>query len=146
MTPARTRARDRLALGKIGAEVVPRGGWHGRRRAAALLLAAAALVAVALGTGWPQADAPVWSIVVGLAAVVGAMTLSTFVAIPGTGRLVEVGCGSCAMVSGMAPVLAMWWVATSPVDLWSAVLALGITGATLVKRLTDPVACERTGR
>lgn len=145
----RTRDRDRLAperigrIGRIVGEVRRRGRWHGRRLVAALLLATAALVAVALGTGWPRAEAPAWSLVVAAAAVVAALTLSTFVAERGAGRLVDVGCGSCAVVAAVAPVLAVWWVATSPVDLWSSVLALGVTVAALGKRLTDPVACAR---
>lgn len=138
--------RDPLALGRITGEVTRRGRWRGRRLVAAVILALAALVAVGLGTGWPRADAPVWSVVVAGVAVVAGLTLATFVAERGAGRLVEVGCGSCAVVAAVAPVLVVWWVATSPVDLWSAVLALGVTGAALGKRLTDPVVCERTGR
>jgi diaminopimelate epimerase len=81
--------------------------------------------------------------VVGAGAAVAALTLATFVPERGTGRLVDLGCGSCAVAVAMGSVLAVWWLATAPVETWSAGLALGITLAALGKRLTDPVVCAR---
>ncbi len=104
-------------------------------------LSALGLAAVAAGQGWPQADAPLWSLLALATALLSATSLATYVPAAGTGWRPDLGCGSCAAVSGLAAAGAVWFVATSPVGLGAGLLGLAVSGFALVKRWTDPEVC-----
>ena len=101
-----------------------------------------ALSTLALAPGWPVAEAPAWTLAAAAAAVLASLTLATFVPARGSGRFLELGCGSCAAMAGIVPIGALWYLATSPVSTGAALLALAATGFALVKRLTDPRVCQ----
>ncbi len=113
----------------------------GRRGLAAVLLTAVALAAIVVGQGWPQSDVPAWSLLALATAVLAATSLATYVPAEGAGWRPDLGCGSCAAVSGLAAAGSVWFVATSPISLGAGLLGLAVSGFALVKRLTDPEVC-----
>ncbi len=118
----------------------------GRRGPAAAALALLGLGAVVAGRGWPQADVPLWSVLALATVLLSATALATYVPAAGAGWRPDLGCGSCAAVSGLAAAGSVWYVATSPVALGAGLLGLAVSGFALVKRLTDPEVCATSAR
>ena len=106
---------DRVPLVRAGRAWPPR-----RVVAAALLTPALAAVLASSGGGWSPRGAPWWTTVVGLVAVVGAMTLATYVPRPGFGSRLDVGCSPCAVVAVVSVVSAAAILSTAPHQLVAA--------------------------
>jgi hypothetical protein len=117
-----------------------RSAWPVRRLVVAAALSPALmalLVAVAGGT----ATSPEWAVLVGLLALVSAMTLATYVPRPGTGVRLDVGCTPCASISALSVLIAAVVLSGAPHDVPSAIVALGVSGFGLRQRLADPSTC-----
>ena len=112
-----------------------------RRTVVATLLAPLAwLVLTSAGGGLTSAPV-VWLGLVGVAAILGATSLATYVPGPGAGWKPVWGCGPCAVVALTSLPAAAVILAGSPWQTSSAVLAVFVTGLGLVQRLRDPKAC-----
>ncbi len=116
--------------------------WPLRRRIAVAVLAPVLLVLmVATSGGWVLTTSPGWTALVVMIALACAATLATYLPNPGTGRRPDLGCTPCAAVAAVS-VLAAWGVLSSaPLDVSTAVLALGISGFGLMQRLNRPSTC-----
>ena len=110
-----------------------------RRGVVSVVLAPLAwLVLTSAGGGLTYAPLA-WILLVGLASVLGAVSLSTYV--PGVGFKPVWGCGPCAVVSATSLPLAALMLHANPWQSGTAVMAVFITGIGLVQRLRDPKAC-----
>jgi hypothetical protein len=108
---------------------------------AAVLVAAASASVVGIAAGWAPTGFPAWTALAALVVLAASLTLATFVPRAGSGRVVEVGCGPCAAMTGVASVAAVWIVASSAHDAGQASVAAALAGFALAKRLTDPEVC-----
>ncbi len=120
--------------------LVVAGRWPRRRLLAGLVAApvvGAALIAVGGGLPGPVG----WTVLVGVAAVIGAATLASYVPMRGAGRRLDIGCTPCAVVAALTLVGAAGVLGGSAHDVASAGLAVGIVAFGLLQRMTDPETC-----
>lgn len=81
---------------------------------------------------WP------WLVLTGaLASVV----VASYLAMPGTGKIIDVGCSPCATLSGLALIGALLVYSNAPASPLMAVAATVLTGIALRQRLSDAVTC-----
>ena len=81
-----------------------------------------------------------WTVLAGLVALTASATLATYLPRPGSGARLDVGCTPCASVAALTvPIAAV--VLNSALDVPSAILALGVAGFGLWRRLMDPSTC-----
>lgn len=112
-----------------------------RRVAVATILAPLAwLVLTSAGGGLTTAPL-VWLGLVGVAAILGAASLATYVPGPGAGWKPVWGCGPCSVVALTSLPAAAVILHGSPWLTSAGVLAMFVTGLGLVQRLRDPKAC-----
>jgi hypothetical protein len=116
----------------------PRRRWIAAGGAFPVL--AALLAAAGRGAAGAPASWWVWPwllVTGGLAALV----LASYLAGPGSGKLIEVGCSPCAAASALAVGGALLAHASAPGSPLMAVVATGLTLAAVRQRLTDAAAC-----
>lgn len=119
-----------------------RAAWPLRRLIAVAVLAPVLLVvAVAASGGWALATSREWTALVVVVASASAMILATYLPRPGTGLRLEVGCTPCAAVAGMSVLASLGLLSSSPGDVPTAVLALGVVAFGLRQRLSNPSTC-----
>ncbi len=112
--------------------------WPRRRWVAAALttpVLAGLLLATGRGSawwGWPS---------VLLVAVPAALVLASYLPVPGSGRLLEIGCSPCAVVAAGAVAVAILARVGAPNNPASAVIATLVLLAAVRQRLADSVAC-----
>lgn len=82
---------------------------------------------------WP------WLIVTGFLA---AVALATYLAPPGAGKLIEVGCSPCAAAAAIAVAGAVVLHASAPVSPFMATMAVALTALALRQRLADARTCS----
>ena len=86
---------------------------------------------------------PLWGWPVGLlAAVLAALTLGSYVAGPGEGRRIHVGCSPCALVSAASVVIALALRWNSPTGAGTAVVSIAVLAMGLHRRLNDAATCQ----
>jgi hypothetical protein len=99
----------------------------------------ALLLAVSAGTA--TAPTPGWTALVALVAFASATTLATYLPRPGAGRRLDVGCTPCASVAALSVVFAAGVLSSTPHDVPTAIVALGVAAFGLRQRLTDSTTC-----
>jgi hypothetical protein len=82
-----------------------------------------------------------WLVLVGVASVLGAASLATYVPGPGSGRAPVWGCGPCAVVAITSLPFAAVMLNANPWQISTAGMAALVTGLGLFQRLRDPKAC-----
>jgi hypothetical protein len=115
------------------------GAWPRRRWVAAALttgpLAAAFLGARGGGATW-------WAWPVAVAGgLLGGLLLASYLAAPGAGRLVDVGCSPCAVAAGSTLLLALLARGGAPDNVGMAVLGLALLAGGLRQRVADSSSC-----
>lgn len=116
-----------------------------RRRWLAVAIALPALIALFGLTGragsaaggspwwtWP------WLVVTGILA---AVALATYLAPPGAGKLIEVGCSPCAAAAVLGLAAAVVVHASAPASPFMATVAAAVTALALRQRLVDARSC-----
>lgn len=115
------------------------GAWP-RRRWAVAALTAGPLGAAFLAAG--GGGAPWWGWVAAVVAgLLGGLLLASYVAAPGAGRLVDVGCSPCAVAAGSTLLLALAARGGAPDNAGMAVLGLALLAGGLRQRLADSSSC-----
>ncbi|WP_345045111.1 hypothetical protein [Georgenia daeguensis] len=113
------------------------GRWPRRRIVATAVLAPALLAALATtGGGWTPTEAPLWTALVALTALVSAATLATYLPLRGQGWRPDLGCSPCAAMSAGSVLAAAWFLGSAPLQPAMAVVALAAVTLGLVQRLT----------
>jgi hypothetical protein len=112
-------------------------GWPRRRRVVA------GTAVVPLAVLFASTGPGVWSVWVtgAVTAVPAALLLAGYVAAPGTGRRLDVGCSPCAAVSGATIVGALMMRSLAPGDLGIALVAAMLVVFGLAQRLAGVTAC-----
>ena len=113
------------------------------RRLVVVAVLAPALMAVLVGVAGSTDTAPTpeWTALVGLVSLAAATTLATYLPRPGAGLRLDVGCTPCASVAALSAVFAAAVLNSTPHDVPTAILALGVAAFGVRQRLTDPSAC-----
>lgn len=117
-----------------------RAAWPARRIVVVAVLAPALMVLLTAVAGG-SASPPGWTALAGLVALTTAATAATYLPRRGAGARLDVGCTPCASVAAITVPIAVVVLTTSPHDVPSALLALGVAGFGLRQRLTDPSTC-----
>lgn len=117
-----------------------RGAWPSRRIVVVAVLAPALMVLLTAVSG-DEVSPPGWTGLAGLVALTAAATAATYVPRPGSGAQLDVGCTPCASVAAITVPIAVVVLTSSPHDVPSALLALGVALFGLRQRLTDPSTC-----
>ena len=116
----------------------------GRRR----LLAAVALAPVTFGLlvqsggGWTSAATVGWLVLVAVAAVIGALTLASYVPVPGQTWRDTLGCSPCAAVSGGTVIAAAFLLSAAPHQISTALPAIAVATFGLVQRTQPTTTCS----
>lgn len=113
------------------------------RRLVVVAVLAPALMALLVGVAGSADTAPTpgWTALVGLVSLASATTFATYLPRPGAGLRLDVGCTPCASVAALSVVLAAAVLSSTPHDVPTAILALGVAAFGVRQRLTDPSAC-----
>ncbi|MGN6243082.1 MAG: hypothetical protein ACTHQ3_05345 [Motilibacteraceae bacterium] len=123
----------------------PRLAAWPRRRWVVAALAAGPLGAAFLAAGG-GGGAPWWGWAIALVGgLLGGLLLASYVAAPGAGRLVDVGCSPCAAAAGSTLLLALLARAGAPDNVGMAVLGLALLAGGLRQRLGDASSCGFDG-
>ena len=81
-----------------------------------------------------------------LTSALASMVLASYLARPGTGKAIEVGCSPCAAAAGVALAAALLAHASAPASPFMAVVATGLAALALRQRLTDVSSCPAPAR
>lgn len=101
----------------------------------ALTAPALFLLLLGAGGGWAPTE-PVWTALVGGAALVGATTLASYVPLRGEGVRSTLGCSPCAAASALTVLGAAFVLGSGPHQASMAVVALGLVAFGLYQRRT----------
>jgi len=118
--------------------------WPRRRwlAAAAAFPVLAFVFAAPGGHGLPGAWAPWWTwpwlVITGALA---SLVLASYLAAPGTGKMIDVGCSPCAAAAGLALGAALFAHASAPASPFLAGVATLLAVFAFRQRLTDARAC-----
>jgi hypothetical protein len=116
--------------------------WPMRKRVAVAVLTPILLVlSVSASGGWALATSRGWTALVALVALASAMTLASYLPSPGTGLKLDFGCTPCAGVAALSVVASLVLLSSSPGDVPTAFLALGVAAFGLRQRLANPSTC-----
>lgn len=116
--------------------------WPPRRLLAVAVLTPALLALLLVGSRGAATVIPAgWTALAVLVAGTSAATLATYVPLPGTGRRLDLGCSPCASIAALSALVAVAVVVSTPHDVPSAILGLGVAGFGLRQRLTGPGGC-----
>lgn len=122
--------------------------WPRRRwlAAAVAFVVLAFVFAVAGGHGLPGAWAPWWTWPwLAVTSALGSLVLASYLAVPGTGKMIDIGCSPCAAVAGLALGGALMAHASAPASPFLAGVATLLTVFAVRQRLTDASACPAPG-
>jgi hypothetical protein len=112
--------------------------WGARRLVVAAVLGPALLALLAqAGGGWTAAVTPLWLGLLAAIAVVGALTLATYVPSRGQSWRDTLGCSPCAVVSGGTVLAAAFLVGQAPHQVGMALPALAVVLFGLVQRTSS---------
>ena len=114
--------------------------WPMRKRVAVAVLTPI-LLSVSASGGWALATSRGWTALVALVALASAMTLASYLPSPGTGLRLDFGCTPCAGVAALSVVASLVLLSSSPGDVPTAFLALGVAAFGLRQRLANPSTC-----
>ncbi len=118
------------------------GAWPMRKRVAvAVLTPVLVVLSVSASGGWALATSRGWTALVALVALASAMTLASYLPSPGTGLKLDLGCTPCAGVAAVSVVASVVLLSSSPGDVPTAFLALGVAAFGLRQRLANPSTC-----
>ncbi len=81
---------------------------------------------------WP------WLILIG---ALGSAVVASYLAPPGTGKIIDVGCSPCAVMAGLALAGALMVYSSAPASPFMAVVATALTVLALRQRLADASSC-----
>ncbi|HEY5482382.1 MAG TPA: hypothetical protein VIK31_01025 [Propionibacteriaceae bacterium] len=123
----------------IAAAVVPSA--RPRRVLVGVVLAPLAWLGLTSAGGGLTYAPLVWMVLVGVASVLGAASLATYIPGPGSGRTPVWGCGPCAVVAVTSLPFAAVMLHANPGQISTAGMAALVTGLGLFQRLRDPKAC-----
>ncbi len=116
--------------------------WPMRKRMAAAVLTPVLLaLSVSASGGWAMATSRGWTVLVALVALASALTLASYLPSPGTGLKLDFGCTPCAGVAALSVVASVVVLISSPGDVPTAFLALGVAAFGLRQRLANPSTC-----
>ena len=119
-----------------------RAAWPMRKRVAVAVLAPVLLVlSVSASGGWALATSRGWTALVALVALASAMTLASYLPSHGTGLKLDFGCTPCAAIAALSVVASLVLLSSSPGDVPTAFLALGVAAFGLRQRLANPSTC-----
>ena len=119
------------------------GRWPRRRIGAAGILAPVLFgLLVQAGGGWSPAGSLGWLALVAVAAVLGAVTLASYVPIRGMSWRDTLGCSPCAVVSGGTTVAAAFLLGASPHQISTALPAVAVALFGLVQRTGATTTCS----
>ncbi|MFF3065306.1 hypothetical protein ACFVQ3_12165 [Oerskovia sp. NPDC057915] len=124
----------------------PAWGTWGRRRLVVVALLAPGLLAllVEAGGGWTHDVAPLWLVLLVVVAVVGGLTLASYVPARGEPWRDTLGCSPCAVVSGGTVLAAVLLVSQAPHQVGMVLPALAVVLFGLVQRTSSTRdACAR---
>lgn len=126
-----------------GLRTWPRRRWV----AAAVAFPVLAVVFAVLGGGLATTASAwwIWPWLI-LTSALASVVLASYLARPGTGKAIEVGCSPCAAAAGVALVAALMAHAAAPASPFMAVVATGLTAFALRQRLTDASSCPAPAR
>ena len=99
------------------------------------------VLSVTAAGGWGLATYRGWTALVALVALACAATLATYIPRPGTGHRLDLGCSPCAVVAALSVLFSFGVLSSTPHDVSTAFLALGIAVFGLVQRLNNPSTC-----
>lgn len=135
---------------RVGGMPVSTGLRHWPRRR--WLLAAAVFpvfvfMFAAAGGGLAAAAASwwIWPWLILIGALAG-VVVASYLAPPGTGKIIDVGCSPCAVMAGLAVVGALLVHSNAPASPFMATVATVLTAFALRQRLTDATACATPRR
>jgi len=130
------------AMGRGQRQARVQAAWPIRKRVAVAVLTPALLVlSVSASGGWALATSRGWTALVVLVALASAMTLASYLPSPGTGLKLDLGCTPCAGVAAVSVVASVVLLTSSPGDVPTAFLALGVAAFGLRQRLANPSTC-----
>ena len=116
--------------------------WPVRRIAAVVALTPALMVVLVAASGGRATAIPGgWTALVALIAATSATTLATYLPLPGAGRRLDLGCTPCASVAALSVVIAAAVLTSTPHDVPTAILSVGVAGFGLRQRLTNASTC-----
>lgn len=116
--------------------------WPLRRRVAvAVLTPVMFIVSLAVTGGWAMAAAPGWTALVAVVALASAITLASYLPLPGAGLKPELGCTPCAAVAAVSVLASLGLLNSAPQEVPTALLALGVAAFGLRQRLANPSTC-----
>ncbi|QDW61989.1 hypothetical protein [Oerskovia sp. KBS0722] len=124
---------------------VRRPTWGRRRLVVGALLAPGLLaLLVEAGGGWTDGVPPVWLGLLAVVAVVGGLTLASYVPARGESWRDTLGCSPCAVVSGGTVLAAVFLVGQAPHQVGMVLPALAVVLFGLVQRTSSTRdACAR---
>lgn len=122
-----------------------RPAWGRRRLVVGALLAPGLLaLLVAAGGGWAHGIPPLWVGLLAAVAVVGGLTLASYVPARGESWRDTLGCSPCAVVSGGTVLAAVFLVGQAPHQVGMALPALAVVLFGLAQRTSSTRdACAR---
>ena len=144
MSPAPRRAVPDAVLDALPVQV-RRPAW-GRRRlvVAAAVVPGLLVLLVEAGGGWTSGVAPLWLGLLAAVAVVGGLTLASYVPARGESWRDTLGCSPCAVVSGGTVLAAVFLVGQAPHQAGMVLPALAVVLFGLVQRTSSTRdACVR---
>ena len=117
--------------------------WGRRRLLAALALAPVVFAfLVQSGGGWTPAATTGWLALVVVAAVIGALTLASYVPARGQTWRDTLGCSPCAAVSGGTVIAAAFLLSAAPHEISTALPAVVVAIFGLVQRTQSTTTCS----
>jgi hypothetical protein len=120
------------------------GQFPRRRVVVALVLWPVLYVVFASAAGPAAAGSLLWSVLLAVTAALAALTLSTYVPVPGTGGRVEVGCEPCARIAGASVLGSAVLLTMANPNPTAAVAPLLLAAAGLVQRVRGSRSCPTT--
>ncbi len=112
--------------------------WGRRRLLVAAVLAPVVLALLAqAGGGWTTAATPGWVALLTVVAIVGALTLASYVPARGEAWRDTLGCSPCAAVSGGTVLAAAFLVSQAPHQVGMVLPALAVVLFGLVQRTSS---------
>lgn len=117
--------------------------WGRRRLVAAAVLAPVLFgLLVQSGGGWTPQPSPAWLALVAVAAVIGSLTLASYVPTRGTSWRDSLGCSPCAVVSGGTTIAAAFLLGAGPHLISTALPAVAVVLFGLVQRTGSTTTCS----
>lgn len=94
-----------------------------------------------VGGGWAPTSAPLWTALVSVSAVLGGLTLVTFVPRPGQRWRNALRCTPCSILSAVMVLMVPWFLSSAAHDPMTALVAAVLTGFALARQVTTGTSC-----